>query len=503
MPDSGGQAAARLVDVVKSYGAVKALRTVSFEIQPGEVVGLIGANGAGKSTLMKILAGAVTPDQGTIELYGGSVSFSRPRQAVARGIALVPQELQIVETQTVASNVFMASLPSHAGFVSRRELREGTIRLLSRVGLDHISPGRMAADLTAVEARLVAIAQALALDPRILILDEPSAALPADIADLFGPLLAGLAERGTAIVYVSHRLHEIKRLADRVFAMRDGRRAGVLEGGEIQIPRMVELVGGQAIDDEPKAPASARERSEVVLSARTLCGNLVQNLDLTLHAGEVVGIGGLYGSGRSELLRLLSGNQKVTGGEVTAFGEPVPRTPIKAVSRGIVYVPEERRRMIFAPIDVMGNITMSIIGRLSLRGLLPSRKLERPSFAKAARLTQLKGEPRAPISTLSGGNQQKACLARALLAEPRLLLLDEPTLGVDVHSRAEIHRFLLQLAASGMTLLVASADPEELQLLCPRVIMLVEGRLSTELHEPFTVNDIVTASYDRGTLAAA
>jgi ribose transport system ATP-binding protein len=499
MPDP----AARLIDVVKSYGAVSALRGVSFDIQPGEIVGLIGANGAGKSTLVKVLAGAVVPDSGALELFGDPISFSSPRQAVARGIAIVPQELQIVETQTVASNVYMASLPSRAGFVSRRQLREGTKRLLARVGLDRIPPGRMAGDLTAVEARLVSIAQALALEPQILILDEPSAALPADIADLFGPLLADLSERGTSVVYVSHRLHEIKRLSHRVFSMRDGCWAGDLSGDEIQIPTMVELVGGRALAEEPKQPAVDRQRSEVILSAQGLCGNLVQDVDLTLHAGEVVGVGGLYGSGRSELLRLLSGNQKVTGGEAKVFGEALPSTPTSAVGQGIVYVPEERRRMLFAPIDVMGNITMSILGRLSLRGLLLSRKVEREPFAKAVKLTQLKGEADAPISTLSGGNQQKACLARALLAEPRLLLLDEPTLGVDVHSRAEIHRFLLELAAAGMTLLVASADPEELQLLCPRVIMLVEGRLGPELHAPFTVNDIVTASYDRGALAAA
>jgi ribose transport system ATP-binding protein len=503
MADPVAVAAARLAGVSKAYGAVQALDGVTFDIKPGEIVGLIGANGAGKSTLMKVLAGAVSPDSGTIELFGEDVSFRGPRDAVGRGIALVPQELQIVETQSVASNIFMTGLPSRAGFVSRGRLREGAKELLARVGLERISPGRSAGELTAVEARLVSIAQALAQRPRILILDEPTAALPSDIADLLGPLLGDLVASGTSIVYISHRLYEVERLTHRVFAMRDGRWAGDLRGDEIKIPKMVQLVGGKALDEEPARPAPERESAEVVLKASGLCGSLVRDVDLTLHAGEVVGVGGLYGSGRSELLRLLGGNQKVTGGEVEVLGGKVPRSASGAVDRGVVYVPEERRRMIFAPIDVMGNMTMTILGRLSNRGLLPSRKPEREPFTRAAKLTHLKGDPDLPISTLSGGNQQKACLARALLAEPRLLLLDEPTLGVDVHSRAEIHRFLLELAASGMTLLVASADPEELVLLCPRVVMLVEGRLTEEIHAPFSTDDIVSASYDRRVLAGA
>lgn len=502
MPDPTATPAVRLNEITKAYGAIQALRGVSFEIIPGEVVGLIGANGAGKSSLMKVLAGAVKPDGGTIELFGEETTFRRPRDAVRRGIALVPQELQIVESQTVASNIFMADLPSRAGFVARRELRDRAGELLARIGLERIAHDTGADRLTAVEARLVSIAQALAQQPRVLILDEPSAALPSDVANLFGPLLADLATTGTAVIYVSHRLHEIEKLTHRVFAMRDGRFAGGLQGSEMTIPKMVALVGGSALSEEPPAPAPDRERADVVVRAAGLCGNLVQDVNLTVHRGEVVGVGGLYGSGRSELLRLLGGNQKVTAGELEVLGSAAPRSPTAAVARGVVYVPEDRRRMIFPSIDVMGNMTMSILGRLSSLGLIWSRRREHQPFAKGAEATHLVGGPDVPIGTLSGGNQQKICLARALLAEPRLLLLDEPTLGVDVHARAEIHRVLLELAGSGMTLVVASADPEELVLLCPRVLMLVEGRLTQEMHAPFRDDDIVRASYDRQLVAA-
>jgi ABC-type sugar transport system ATPase subunit len=503
MADSAPTPAARLSGITKAYGAIQALRGVSFEIDEGEVVGLIGANGAGKSTLMKVLAGAVTPDSGTIELAGEEMSFRRPRDASKRGIALVPQELQIVDTQSVASNLFMVGLPSRCGFVDRRALHDGAERLLAQVGLSRISPNTPADKLTAVQARLVSIAQALAQDPRILILDEPSAALPSDIADLLGPLLTDLAANGTAVIYISHRLYEIEKLTHRVFAMRDGQWAGDLRGSEMKIPRMVELVGGSALAEEPTVAAPVRETTEVVLQARALGGRLVHDVDITLHAGEVVGVGGLYGSGRSELLRLLGGNQTVTSGSVEVLGAEVPRSPTAAVGRGVVYLPEDRRRMIFPSIDVMGNMTMTILGAISKRGLLWSRRLERGPFAKGVEITRLVGDPDVPIRTLSGGNQQKTCLARALLAAPRLLLLDEPTLGVDVHSRAEIHRVLLELAASGTTLVVASADPEELVLLCPRVLMLVEGRLTQELRAPFSADDIVSASYDRAALSAA
>lgn len=504
MADATSVPAAPLTGITKSYGAIQALRGVSFEIRPGEVVGLIGANGAGKSSLMKVLAGAVTPDSGTIEFAGMETTLRKPSDATRRGVALVPQELQIVDTQSVASNLFMAGLPSRAGFVRTQTLNERAAALLARVRLDSISPSRSAGDLTAVEARLMSIAQALAQEPRIIILDEPSAALPADIADLLGPLLADLTDKGTAVIYISHRLYEIEKLAHRVFAMRDGSWAGDLHGSDMKIPSMVELVGGSALKEEPSIrPAARKASSDVVLNARGLCGNLVRDVDLTLHAGEVVGVGGLYGSGRSELLRLLAGNQRITDGHVEVLGAEVPRSPTAAVARGVIYVPEDRRRMIFPSIDVMGNMTMTVLGRISKRGLLWSRGLERGPFAKGAQITRLIGHPDAEIRTLSGGNQQKACLARALLAEPRLLLLDEPTLGVDVHARAEIHRVLLELADLGMTLVVASADPEELVLLCPRVLTLVEGRLTQELRAPFSAGDIVSASYDRRLAAVA
>ena len=487
----------KMTGVAKSYGAVRALKQADIEVAPGEVLGLIGANGAGKSTLIKILAGVVVPDEGQIELAGEEVSFRFPREAVASGIALVPQELQLVGDQSVAHNIFLSHMSSRFGVVSTARMFKDAKRVLARVGLERIDPRMRAGDLAGVEARLITIAQALALEPRVLILDEPSAALPTDVAELFGPLLAQLAASGTSTIYISHRLHEIMRLTDRVVAMRDGEIAGELIGQERSIPRMIELIGGRALSEEPAKPASASAESrEVVLRAEGLTGKRIQDVSFTVHAGEVVGIGGLYGSGRSELLRLLGGMQSPSDGSVEILGGALPRNPVAAVKRGIGYLPEERRQMIYPTMDVLGNITITMLSRLARNGMLFSRKREWSVFGEAAERTRLKGGGDEPIRSLSGGNQQKACIARSLLAGPRVLLLDEPTVGVDVHARAEIHRFLIELAGEGMTIIVASADPEELVLLCPRVLTLIEGRIGSELHAPFDADKIVAASYD-------
>jgi ribose transport system ATP-binding protein len=496
-PAGTGTPRVRMTGIVKSYGAVRAVRGMDFEIAPGEILGLIGANGAGKSTLMKSLAGDVEPDDGTIEISGEQVSFKRPADAAKYGIVLVPQELQLVGDQSVAYNIFLANLPSHWSVVSQRRLNVKARLLLGRVGLGEMNPRRLVGSLTSVEQRLVSLAQGLAHEPEVIVLDEPSASLPTEIVDLLEPVLRQLADDGTSIVYVSHRLGEIMRFTSRVVAMRDGGLAGMLSGAERSIPAMVQLVGGRALAEEPPRPAAAAERGEPVLRVRGLSGRRVRNVDLDLHAGEVLGVGGLYGSGRSEMLRLIASMQKSTAGSIEAFGKDLPRSPVVALRSGVAYLPEERRRMIFGSMDTMSNVTMSVLPRLFKGGLLLSRDPEQKAFAKVVERTRLQGSARAPIGTLSGGNQQKAFLARALLCGPKLLLLDEPTVGVDVHARAEIHRFVLDLAAEGMTVVVASADPEELVLLCSRVVMLIEGELTSQLHAPFTVGDIVDASYDQ------
>jgi ABC-type sugar transport system ATPase subunit len=314
-----------------------------------------------------------------------------------------------------------------------------------------------------------------------------------ETAERLAPILTRLSERGCAVIYITHRLNEIKAYCSRVLAMRDGRMSGELRGAEIEERRMVELVGGKALDEEPPPAGSDDRSTEVVVRARGLSGVRVHDVDLEVHAGEVLGVGGLYGSGRSELLRLIGGMQSSTAGDVEVRGRRGPRSPREARAHGIGYLAEGRKRMIFPQMSVTANGTMAMLSRLNPVLLRVAR--ERRLMHDIGAQVSLVGGLDAPISTLSGGNQQKVCIARWLLCDVDVLLLDEPTVGVDVHARAEIHGLLRELAAKGRTIIVASAEPEELALLCDRVVVLAEGRVNAELRAPLTPDSVVAASY--------
>jgi len=486
---------AQLESVSKRFGAVHALKNVSVHIGEGEVVGLIGANGAGKSTMMRILAGDESPSDGKLFIGGKETSFTSPRQALNAGIARVPQELSLVGNQSVADNVLLGRLTNRGGVIQRRTLLSQARELLARVGLETIDPRREAGTLTPVEQRLVTIAHALAKRPRLLVLDEPSAALPTETAARLYPIVRELSAAGTAVVYISHRLDEIKRLCERVLVMRDGSLAGVLTDNEIAIPKMVVLLGGRGLDEEPPPMTQTHMSGASVIKARGLTGSRVREIDLEVHRGELIGVGGLYGSGRSELLRLLGGSQSPTGGTLEVLGKRAPQSIREAVLRGAGYLPEGRKAMLFPEMAVCPNASITVLSRLSWARTFINHGKERAAVRKLASEVNLKGDLDARVMTLSGGNQQKVCLARWLLRECDLLLLDEPTVGIDVHARAEIHRLLRELAAKGTTVVVASAEPEELALLCDRVIVLVEGRFARELKSPFTPDSVVAASY--------
>jgi ABC-type sugar transport system ATPase subunit len=482
----------RVVDVGKRYGAVQALAAANVSIAPGEVVGLIGANGAGKSTLVHILAGAIRPDEGHLEMDGQPIHFSSPIDALAAGVALDTQELNLIDQCSIAENLAYGDMPSRWGLMDGRGLHARARRLLDRVGLEHVDPRRMAGSLSPVEARLVSIARALAREPRLLILDEPSAALPTDTAQHLGPLIREAADGGAAIVYVSHRFGEVKQFCDRVIAMRDGRVPQEMHGEAMSISRMIECVGGRELEPESTFRAAVLE-TPVVVHATGLSGHRVSGVDLQVHAGEILGVGGLHGSGRSELLRLLAGAQAPTAGKLGVLdGRPL-RSSRDAARRGVGYLPEGRRLMIFGDMDVTSNATIAVLR--GIHRVVTKQARERSLVAEVAARVRLVGAPDAPMTTLSGGNQQKVCLARWLLGDVPLLVLDEPTLGIDLGARAEIHDLLRELARAGKTVIVASAEPEELVSLCDRVLVMVEGSIARELRAPFDADTVVAASY--------
>ncbi|MGB9182712.1 MAG: sugar ABC transporter ATP-binding protein [Solirubrobacteraceae bacterium] len=479
------------VGVFKSYDEVQALRGVDFSLYPGEVVGLVGANGAGKSTLIRILTGLVAPDAGEVMAEGTPM---RPTIQAARaaGVTAVHQELNLVPAATVAENVLLWNLPRRAGMVSRREMRRRAGEVVAQLGVE-LPLDMPAAELTAVQQRLVMVAAALSQNAKVLILDEPTASLPADEAQHVLKVARELRRLGKSVVFVSHRLDEVVAVVDRAVVMRDGRVVRELAPGEVDIETMMELIGAKrvaALDRRLRHPIS--NRTEVILSARGVYGSRVRELELDVRGGEILGVAGLVGAGRSELLRLLAGVQRHRAGELLLRGKSWSRD----AARGEVgYVGERRGDHLFADFDVSSNVSLPSLGRFKHWRCLLDAKQEHNSVADVLGRTGVKGGPRDTMGSLSGGNKQKVLLARWLLVESKVLILDEPTAGVDVGARAELHALLREIADAGGAVVVAISDPKELLALCNRVIVLREGRLTLDTVAPFHEGEILAASY--------
>ncbi|WP_345641778.1 sugar ABC transporter ATP-binding protein [Streptomyces tremellae] len=469
--------------ITKSFPGVRALDGVELSVRAGEVHCLLGQNGAGKSTLIKVLAGVHQPDSGVITWRGEQVSLKSPTAAMRLGIATIYQELDLVEGLSVAENTFLGHEPTAAGFVVRgREARRRAAALLARLGHPEIPPGRLVGDLSAAQRQIVSMARALSHDVRLIVMDEPSAALDPDEVDNLFRIVATLVADGVAVVYISHRLGEIRRIGDRVTVLKDGRTVAVdLPAKRTPAAEVVTLMTGRAVEHAfPERPAPAAERGEPLLRVEGLSrrGEFAP-LDLTVHPGEIVGLAGLVGSGRSEILETVYGARKPTTGRVVVAGRPLrPGSVRSAVRAGLGLAPEERKAQGLLTLDtVTRNVSVSTLSRFSRGGWL-DRGAERTAARAATRELSLRPDnPDAPVRTLSGGNQQKAVLARWLLRGCRVLLLDEPTRGVDVGARAELYAVIRRLAGEGLAVLLVSSEVPEVLGLADRVLVLREGRV--------------------------
>ncbi|MET7366369.1 sugar ABC transporter ATP-binding protein [Streptomyces sp. NPDC005566] len=471
--------------ITKSFPGVRALDGVDLEVQAGEVHCLLGQNGAGKSTLIKVLAGAHQPDGGGITWRGEPVSLSSPIAAMRLGIATIYQELDLVEGLSVAENIFLGHEPTSAGFVVRtREGRAAAAELLARLGHPEIDPAREVGDLSAAHQQIVSMARALSHDVRLIVMDEPSAALDPDEVDNLFRIVDGLTADGVAVVYISHRLEEIRRIGDRVTVLKDGRAVAVgLPAKSTPTRDVVALMTGRNVEYVfPERPGHSTERAvaEPVLKVEGLArkGEFAP-VDLELRPGEIVGLAGLVGSGRSEILETIYGARKPTAGRVTVAGKPLrPGSVRAAVAAGIGLAPEERKAQALLLIEsVTRNVSLSSLSRFS-RGGWVDRGAERKAAQAATRELSLRPDnPDAPVRTLSGGNQQKAVLARWLLRGCRILLLDEPTRGVDVGARAELYAVIRRLADEGLAVLLVSSEVPEVLGLADRVLVLREGHV--------------------------
>ena len=487
--------------VSKSYRGAHALRGVSLSVFPGQVHGLVGANGAGKSTLIRILAGLTQPDGGDILVDGKRVVADSPHVASKLGMSFIHQELAFVPSMTVLENI-MLGIPKKTRFrvVDWAAIAKDVAPIAARVGVSAPLDAN-AKGLSTAENWLVNIARALVLKAKLIVMDEPTAALSAAEAERLFSIIRDLRRSGVAVLYVSHRLDEILELCQRVTVFRDGRSVAELAGSDLTRRAMVEAIVGGVVD-APAKRTNARVSGEPALSVRTLVrAPKVKGVSFELRKGEVLGLGGLVGAGRTELARLLFGADRPQAGSMTLAGKPyAPRSPADAVKLGVGLVPEERR------VDglILSKSLAFNLGLANLRSIVfhraapfVSSSRRRALAARAIRDLAIKTpSAETPVGRLSGGNQQKLVIARWLASKPKVLILDEPTRGVDVGARAEIHRLIRDLAAEGMAVLVISSEPEELPDLCDRALVMAEGRIVGELAgEALTRERIIAASY--------
>jgi ABC-type sugar transport system ATPase subunit len=465
----------------KSFPGVRALDGVEFTMLPGEVHALVGENGSGKSTLMKILAGEVQPDEGRIVLDGEEVSFRGPSQAIAAGITATAQEVVLVPDLTVAENVLLGRLPRRRWGIDWPAARRRAAEVMAGLELD-VDPMAYAGRLSLDLQQMVSIAQSLSLRSRLLIFDEATSSLTEDQVEALFRTIKRLSDGGTSIVFISHRLREIYSVADRVTVLRDGRVVGTLPIAEADQARVTSMMVGRELGDY--FGKQEMERGPVVLSVRGLGdGHVLQDISFDVHSREIVGLAGLVGAGRTELLRMLFGMHHIADGEVTIDGRPVRiREPRDAIAQGLALVPEDRRRSGLVPmLSLRHNLSMATKARIT-QGLIVRRSEERALAAKYVDRLRIKSRSlETPVSMLSGGNQQKVVVGKWMAMDPRIWLLDEPTRGVDVGAKAEIHRLLSDLAASGMGILMSSSELTDLLGVCDRVLIMFRGRMVAEL----------------------
>ncbi|GAA4474375.1 sugar ABC transporter ATP-binding protein [Phytohabitans houttuyneae] len=475
----------------KSFLGVRVLDGVALDVRPGEVHAVVGENGAGKSTLMKIVSGVYPPDGGTVELDGTARTFHGPRDAQRAGIGIVHQEFNLLPERSVAENVYLGHEPSRRGLVDRKAMLRDTAALLASIGEDALPAGARVGRLGVAQQQIVEIVKALALDARLLIMDEPTAALADHEVEQLYALVRRLRERGIGVLYVSHRLKEVFDLSDRITVLKDGRKVTTLDTADTDADRLVRHMVGRELSTYFPDRARPDEIGAVRLTVRNGRSRKLRGVDLELRAGEVLGVGGLQGSGRSALARALFGAAPLTAGDITLDGTPIRlRSPRAAMRAGIAYVTEDRKgEGIVAGQSVLDN------AMLASRAVLPGWSGRGARTARARELLAAV-EVRAAaesqeIRFLSGGNQQKVVLARWLALGPKVLLFDEPTRGIDVGAKSAIHDLIRRLARDGTAVLMISSELPELLGMSDRIIVMRDGRIAGELPAGAAEEDVV------------
>jgi len=478
-----------LKGIGKSYSGNRVLGDVSVDFYPGEVHALAGENGAGKSTMMKILSGVIQPDDGELLVHGRRVEFTSVLDARALGIAIIHQELSLAGNMTVADNISLGNEPRRRLFRDRRMTDERARELLARVGAD-FAPGVLVSTLSPGQQQLVEIARALGDEPSFLILDEPTASLSEGEAERLREIVKQLRAAGIGIVYITHRMAEISELADRITVLRDGRVIASLDGGT-DMEEVVHLMVGRSIENafESGRPSPG----EPVLVVDSMSGAATAPATFAVRSGEIVGMAGLVGAGRTETARLIIGADPQHAGSVSLNGNRLTgRTPKKTVRQGVVLLPESRKEDgLFMQQSIADNICLSVLGTAARLGFLRRRQLAKVASDYIAMLGIRCAGPNQLVSELSGGNQQKVLLARCLAQSPKVLILDEPTRGIDVGAKAEIYEAVNRVAGSGVGVLMISSDLTEVLGMSDRVLVMREGRLVATLAKNESSEDTI------------
>jgi inositol transport system ATP-binding protein len=505
----------RMSAVSKKFPGVQALDAVDFEVRRGEVHALLGENGAGKSTLLKILSGAQAPDGGTIELDGRPVTLANPHEAQRLGIVTIYQEFNLVPSQTVAENVFIGREPGRGPFVDWRRMARQTAEATGRLGLT-IDPMAFVRDLSVAEQQMVEIARALSMDSRLIVMDEPTSALSESEVEKLFAIVSDLRAHGIAVIFVTHRLEEVVRICDRFTVLRDGRLAGTGTLAEAGIDDIIRLMVGRHIE-----LALARDHSAeaapgpVALAVEHLSrrGNsqdphasVLEDVSFEARAGEVLGIAGLVGAGRTELARAIFGADPFDSGRVLVGGEPVTiRSPHDAIRHGIGLVPEDRKQQaLFLALAVRANVSIASLHQLGgWLGLMDEGREARLVEEFRGRLNIRMAGPEQQVQNLSGGNQQKVVLARWLALRPRVLIVDEPTRGIDVASKAEVHQLLHDMARQGVAVIAISSELPEILGVSDRIMTMREGRITGTIGRAEATQEILMRMMTLGAGARA
>jgi ribose transport system ATP-binding protein len=462
-------------DITKSFSGNTVLTGVNLDIYPGELVALLGENGAGKSTFSSILAGLLQPDAGTMQWEGEPYAPDRPGEAIDTGIVLIHQEMRLLPDLTIAENVFVGRLPNRGGFIDREEMNRRAAEQLHRLGLD-IAPTTLVRTLRVAAQQQVEIAKALTLNANLLILDEPTAALGGEETERLFAQIDQLRKQGVSFIYISHRLEEIARIADRVAVLRDGHLVATHETAQVPVHVLLEGMVGRSVDRIFPKTEKPAEKEVLRVEKLSAPDGSFKEVSFGVHAGEIFGIAGIVGAGRTELVRAITGADPISSGSIAIEGRPVQiKSPSDAIKAGLVLVPEDRKAQgVVLSHSVATNLALGNFDRLANNGFISPRQVD--TFAGGAiKRLGVKGKADQLVRYLSGGNQQKVIIARWISRGPKVFILDEPTRGIDMGARAAIYETITDLAKSGMAVVVVSSDLEEVMGLSHRILVLARG----------------------------